>query len=214
MPIRFIIILRRRIDLQQILKQNQANTLLYKFFNAQLQNPSKNDWVTQAVKDLESLNIDLELQQIENMSEDKYTQLCKQNVRIAAFNYLMDKKNKSEIRKHIKYTKLEMAEYLQEDDFCYSIREKQNLFACRMYDLDVKANRTWKYNDLFCKSCNIPNEIETQEHILQCKTLIEQNTKVTYLPNYSDLFSSEIQEQIYTSTIICENLRLRDELQA
>ena len=105
--------------------------------------------VTQAIKDLESVNVDLELQQIENMSEDKYIQLCKQNVRIAAFKYLMDKKSNSEIRIHIKYTQLEMAQYLQEDDFCFSIKEKQNLFACRMYDLDVKAKRTWKYNDLF-----------------------------------------------------------------
>ena len=65
----------------------------------------------------------------------------KENVRIAALRYLIEKKNKSEIRKHIKYTDLEIAQYLQEDDFCSSVKEKQNLFASKICDLDVKVNR-------------------------------------------------------------------------
>ena len=148
------------------------------------------------------------------MSDGKYTELCQKNVSVAAFKYLIEKKNKSEIKKHIKYTNLEIVQYLQKDDLCYSVKEKQNLFASRMYDLDVKANRSRKYNNLFCKSCKIPNQSETPEHTIQCEALIKHNTKVTYLPDYNDLFSSEIQEQIYTSIITCENWRIRDEIQA
>ena len=77
-----------------------------------------------------------------------------------------------------------------------------------MKDIDVKANRTWKYENITCRSCNKPNQIENQEHILSCKTLLNRNMKLTYLPTYQDLYSGDIEQQMYTSMIMCENLRL------
>ena len=50
MPIRFIILLRRIIYLQQFIMQKHENTLLFKFFEAQLKNQTKNDWVAQQLK--------------------------------------------------------------------------------------------------------------------------------------------------------------------
>ena len=41
MPIRFIILMRGVIYLQHILKQQKEQTLFYKFFKAQLNNPTK-----------------------------------------------------------------------------------------------------------------------------------------------------------------------------
>ena len=43
-----------------------------------------------------------------------------------------------------------MADYLKENNLGYSVKEKQDLFQCRMNDIDVKENRTWKYEDLIC----------------------------------------------------------------
>ena len=100
-----------------------------------------------------------------------------------------------------------MAEYLLEY-MGYSVKEKQDLLQCRMKDIDVKANRIWKYEDLTCRSCNIPNQIENQEHILICETLVNRNMKLTYLPTYRDLYSDDIKQQMYTSMIICEDLGL------
>ena len=100
-----------------------------------------------------------------------------------------------------------MANYLQEDKG-FSVKEKQSLFQCRMMDIDVKANRKWKYEDLNCRACNQPNQIENQQHILTCETLLNRNMKLTYLPTYSGLYSHDIEDQMYTSMIICENLRL------
>ena len=55
-----------------------------------------------------------------------------------------------------------MAQYLKEDNFCYSVKEKQKIFASRMADLDVKANLAIYQS-------------ETQEHIIQCEVLIKHN---------------------------------------
>ena len=125
---------------------------------------------------------------------------------------MINKKSNHEFKKHIFYNQLEMASYLQEIDLWYSVRERQYLFQCRMNDIDVKANRSWKYEDLTCNFCNITNETETQEHILLCNALLKINTIVTYIPQYSDLYSDEIEEQMYKGFIICENMRLRDNL--
>ena len=202
MPIRFIIMLRRIIYLQHILKQKQEKTLLYRFFKAQIENPNKSDWVSGVVQDLCSAKIDLELMEIEDMTEERYKIMCKQKVQTLAFEYLMEKKSSRQNKTSLKYDNLNMAKYLQEDNFGYSIQGKQNLFKCRMNDIDVKANRTWKFDNLNCLACNEPNQIETQQHVLCCKALVNQNSKISYIPSYKDLFSDEIEEQIYTSTIL------------
>ena len=101
-----------------------------------------------------------------------------------------------------------MAQYLQEDAFGYTVKEKQNVFKCRMNDVDVKGNRRWKYENILCQSCNEPNQIETQQHILNCQVLVNRNMLITYLPTYSELYNHDIEEQMYTSKILCENLRL------
>ena len=207
MPARFIILLRRILYLQHILKQRNKETLLYRFFKAQMENPTKNDWVTGVLKDLEKVDIDLELIEIEYIFEERFRNICKLKVKSLAFEYLNNKLNQRQSYNELKYEHLTMAEYLQED-MGYSVKEKQNLFQCRMNDLDVKANRTWKYENLICRSCNIQNQIETQEHVLCCNSLVNRNMKITYLPTYRDLYSDDIEQQMYTSMVLCENVRL------
>ena len=101
-----------------------------------------------------------------------------------------------------------MAQYWQEDDFGYSIKEKKNLFKCHMNDLDVTGNRTWKYENILGQSCNIPKQIETKQNVLICQVLVNWNRMISYLPTYSELYNHEIKEQMYTSKILCENLKL------
>ena len=205
--------LRRLLYFQQILHQETENTLLYKFFKAQLENPTRNDWVTQILKDLEILDIREQITEIGQMSQEEFSEMCKEKVYQNAFQYLENKKNKSDKRRHIKYKHLEMAKYLQENKFGHSVKERQFLFHCRANDIDVKANRTWKYSDTNCISCPNTNTAESQIHILRCEPLLRHNDKITYLPTYEDLFSDDIQDQIYTSNIICENMRIREDLQ-
>ena len=109
MPIRFIILLRRLTYLQHILKQEQRNTLIFQFFKAQLENPKQNDWVTNVMKDLEKVDINLELIEIQNMSEEVFKKLCKENVKVKAFEYLKKKQIQRNPKYLINYEFFEMA---------------------------------------------------------------------------------------------------------
>ena len=217
MPIRHIIMLRRITYFQQILHQRVEYTLLYQFFEAQLKNPTTNDWVTQVLRELDMLEINFEINEIEQMTKEEFSKICKLKVRNNAFDYLLRKKNKSDIRRHIEYTHLRMASYLEDKELGLSVKERQYLFQCRTNDIDVKANRPWKYDDLICISCRNTNTntntIESQIHILHCETLVRNNNKISYLPTYGDLYSEDVQEQIYISNIIFENMRIRQEFQ-
>ena len=102
-----------------------------------------------------------------------------------------------------------MASYLKANDLELSVRDRQFLFQCRTCDIEAKANRTWRHDQIFCVSCKDPSKIETGKHILECKVLCDQNDLIMYLPEYKDLYSLEVQEQIYTSRIIHENMQIR-----
>ena len=90
----------------------------------------------------------------------------------------------------------------------YSVKQRQLNFQFRVHDIKVKANRSCKYNDITCISCKTPYTNETQEHTLYFKTLMNKNSQVTYLPNYSDSYCDEVQEQLYISTLISENIKI------
>ena len=102
MPIRFIIVLRILSFLRHILKQQHKNSLLFQFFKAQLENPKLNDWITRVMKDLEKVNIDLELIEIQNMTEESLKKLCKEKVILKAFEYLILKHTKRNPHSNIK----------------------------------------------------------------------------------------------------------------
>jgi hypothetical protein len=209
LPVRFIIKLRRILYLEHILKQRNKNSLLYNFFIAQMQDPKTNDWVSTVKKDLEDLDINLEFSDIEELGTNKFTKLCKMQVKLKAFEYLQNEKLNHEKVLHIKYEKLEMAKYLTANDFEYSVESRQYLFQCRVSDIQARANRPWQHEETHCISCKDINIEETGKHILDCKVLIDQNDQISYIPQYSDLYSTEIQEQMYVSTIIKENMRIR-----
>ena len=105
-----------------------------------------------------------------------------------------------------------MEEYLKSGDLQLSVQERQYLFQCRMQDIDVRANRPWKYDDIFCISCKDQSKEETRIHILACKELCNRNNMISYLPSHNDLYSTEIEDQIYVSRVIRQNMHIREDL--
>ena len=126
-PIRYIIMKRRCLYLHHILQQ-QENSTLFKFFLAQLENPSYGDWASQVLSDLTQLEIHLDLEEIKNLSHDKYNKILTTQIENAAFVWLMNKNSsrtsENKKGKHLKYTKLKMAEYLCPSNIDISIDEK------------------------------------------------------------------------------------------
>ena len=78
-PIRFIVQMRRLLYLHHILQQKK-DSLLYRFFMAQLGEPTPKDWVSQVLEDLEELEISFELDQIEVMKKEKFKLTVKEAV--------------------------------------------------------------------------------------------------------------------------------------
>ena len=83
------------------------------------------------------------------------------------------------------------------------------MFQCRMQDIDIRANRPWKYAEIFCISCKNKLEEETGIHILECKELCDRNDMISYSPSHSDLYSREVQDQMY---VIRQNMHIREDL--
>lgn len=136
-PIRYIIKTRRILYLHHIL-QNKRESLLRRFFEAQLSNPSHRDWVSQVLDDLEELDLNLELEQIENMKREKFKILLKEAIKHKAFSYLLERKrgriSDNAKGKCIMYEEFEMSEYLCPHEEYISIKEQKWMFRCRVDD--------------------------------------------------------------------------------
>ena len=210
LPVRYIALTRKLFYLHHILQQKKSNSLLYQFFATQRINPKSTDWVSQVIKDLKHIKLNLEFDEIEVMPQAKFKHIVREKVKNTAFEYLINKKCSRDKVKHIIHEHFKMAGYLNENEMELTVKERQFLFQCRVKDIDVRGNRSWKYENVMCISCN--KQEETQEHILTCETLIAKNYEMTYLPDYSELYSKYVEDQIYISRIIYENMRIRDNI--
>ena len=211
LPIRFIIQIRRLLYLHHILQQKE-DSLLYKFFMAQLTFPTPKDWVTQVLEDIENLSIELEIEEIKIMKKSTFKKIVKKAVHEKAFSYLQERKNSRNSDnakgKKLIYSEFVMAEYLCPGEEGCSIDEQKWLFQCRVEDIDIKSNHQWKHKNKHCSSCK-KGIIENQSHILYCESLLGKNQNLSYIPDYEDLYKGDIREQIYISRLLKENFNNR-----
>ena len=78
-PLRFVIMKRQMMFFHYILKEDK-NSLIRRFFDAQLKNPGKNDWVLTIGKNLEELEIVLDVDQIEMTTENQFETLVEKSI--------------------------------------------------------------------------------------------------------------------------------------
>ena len=108
-PARFEIQKLRLLYLKYILSQND-DSLVRKFFNLQLNEPTRGDWASQCISNLKELEITESLEEIGNMTKSQFLKKIKSQISKKAFEYLINKRKRK--GKEIEYTQLEMAEYL------------------------------------------------------------------------------------------------------
>jgi hypothetical protein len=108
-PARFELQKMRCLFLKQILQQDE-NSQVYKFFQLQLNQPVKGDWVSTCLEDLSQLKINKSLEEIKQISENKFKSLLKTRIKENAFEYLL--KRRGSKGQGIHYSTLEMSEYL------------------------------------------------------------------------------------------------------
>ena len=76
-PLRQIILEKRMGFLHYILNQSK-NSIILKFFQTQMEKRTKGDWVSAVLKDLEMLDINLEMEQIRMMEKSSFMRIIKE----------------------------------------------------------------------------------------------------------------------------------------
>ena len=80
----------RLLYLKYILEQNE-DSKLKKFFNLQLEKPSRGDWASTCLNDLKELELEYSLEEIRLMTKSKYLNILKSRIQKNAFTYLTGK---------------------------------------------------------------------------------------------------------------------------
>ena len=156
---------------------NQPNdSLMFKMFKAEMNNPTKGDWVSEVKQLLVYYKINLTLHEIECMPSSQYKKIVKQQVIQIAFEALSDKQKFLKKGKLIHYERLEMSDYLLPTDKL-SVAEQHEMFSlrCEMNDIPYNyGNRT--YCETGC------GQILNNEHLLMCPIFNEgHENKYTYI---------------------------------
>ena len=200
-PIRYIIISRRIMYLQYLLKQEE-DSLLSKVFKAQMKNPSKDDWTVQVEKDLKEIHLNISMESIKVMSKEEFGKKVRIAVSKAAFKFLRAEKQKRSKVREVKHDNLEMQNYLTPTGL--SLKQAKLLFQLRSRMLDVRTNFKNKYNDLLCPVCK--EKPDTQQHVLECSALLQNTNFITdSTVLYSDIFDSDVQK-LKSVTQLFDNL--------
>ena len=136
-PARFELKKMRCLFLQQILKQEEQSQI-FQFFDLQLKNPLKGDWVSMCMKDLSELEISETFEEIKNMTRSKYKNIIKSRIEKIALEYLLSKRGSK--GKEIEYSSLEMSEYLLPFNSYLNIDEKRKMLEFRNRMTQIPRN--------------------------------------------------------------------------
>ena len=177
----------RLLYLKYILEENEES-LLRKFLQLQIEEPTKGDWPSTCFRDLEELRISESLEEIKHMSKSRFTNMLKSSLKTNALQYLTGKQKSK--GKEIFYSKLEMVDYLLPSNRELSVIEKQQVFRIRNRMIDIASN--------FPKSnvkpiCICGEEEESMENIYNCKLL---NGKSVESEPYSNIFNGNFKQQV------------------
>lgn len=88
-PIAYLIKMRKQMFFHHILQQNE-DSLLFCFFMAQLKNPTKGDWVTSVMEEMDELELGLQLNDIKSMTKNSFRKIVKEKVQQKALEYLLN----------------------------------------------------------------------------------------------------------------------------
>ena len=189
-PVRFILMSKRLNYLKYMLNEDDG-TMLKDCLLAQQDEPTRGDWYSTIKADLEQLDINMNFQQIRNVSVNCFKTIVRKQIRLKALAYLQQCQLSHSKSRQVTYKKLEMEEYLKPGNNL-TIQEKQFIFKARTNMLNVKSNFKIGQPDLNCrKGCAVP---EDQQHILHCKAISDDCVSSLNTPQYGDLFGDEVSK--------------------
>ena len=184
-PIRYII-MARRINYLHYLANLKENELLNNFFMAQVKTPQKGDWILTVMENVEHLGLDVDIDILNGMNQEKFKKNVKHAVYKAAFNYLLSK-----ARGHSKMEKLHYEEDKKYELQSYFKSEKltknevQLYFRFRTRMEDFSENFKNGAIETTCSLCLKQDSqlifSDSQQHFLICKVVIDKVPKIVHL---------------------------------
>ena len=118
------------------------------------------------------------------------------------------KENHSKVQ-HLVHKVLKMQKYFMPSEKYLKIEDSQLIFKLRCRTTDVKMNMKGFYETFKCRACG--DENETQNHVLNCKILLEMN-KESEKQQYEKLFSNSLNDQIKICKQFRENMKIMEEM--
>ena len=187
MPVSCIVKLRRVHYLHYLLKTDKRS-MLRKFFQAMYENPTKDDWTEQVMKDLSDLNIKADLQALEGMAKSTFKNLVKCKGMEFALDQLNTEKFKHSKMENLVYTDLQVQDYLLSTEI--TTEQKRNLFLFRTRMANNLEN--FRNGDMAqpCKMCHLFRD--SQSHGVNC---YETMKYVKIKGNLQEIYTNNISRE-------------------
>ena len=191
LPFRELVRGRRLTFLHEILNE-ERNSMVYKFLEAQLKNKKKKDWVNMVFEDLKYLELDnLTMEAIQGMKNQSFRKLIKQKIEEKEMERMETlKKSHSKVQK-IEHNGLVMQKYLQPNSTKISKEEAQLIFKLRCRVTSIKANMKGSFESLQCRACKLFEE--SQEHIVNHCKILNKEEKIL---EYEKIFNGTVIEKV------------------
>ena len=144
-PIRYTIMGRRIMYLHEILNRSEDG-MLYRFFEAQLKNPVKNDWTEQVKDDLEYLELNYSFDQIKKLKRETFSKKVKNQIKKMALKEMIkvipseENKNKRLLSKmeKLEYSELKLQDYFKNKNINTNLARQ--IFRYRTRMITIGAN--------------------------------------------------------------------------
>jgi hypothetical protein len=178
------IVKERRVH--YILKSEKSQ-MLYKFFIAQWENPTKHDWTETVKSDLRDLGIRNDFSYLESKTQISFKNLVNARIKEFALDMLNEIKYEHSKMDNLLFTELKIQEYLAEN---ISVKQKRNIFHFRTRMATFSENYRGQEPQKPCQICVL--HVDSQEHSVNClKTMQNVCKKGKYCEIFSRNISSD-----------------------
>ena len=210
LPFQYLIKKRRILFLHYLLNEKK-NSMLNRFLMTQINTRKKKDWIVQVFQDLKELNLGEDLDNIKNEKKSRLKDILEKKITEKALEDLNKQKENHTKVMHIEHKNLEIQKYLKSCNIKITPEEAQEIFKLRSRVSDVKMNFKGKYDSLECEACQ-ENEEESQQHIINCKILNENNENIGNVPEYEEIYNGNTKMKLKIAKLFLENIKNRENL--
>ena len=206
-PVRFVIMGRRLNFLHYILNE-PINSMISEVFKALKEESRKGDFYQLVQKDLQDLDIEMSENYIMNYKKCQWKLFVKDQVKNAAFMFLVNENSSRKKTKDIIFSELKMSDYLFQNR---NKKLSEIIFSVRAKTFDIKIWQPWRYQDDLCVKCQL--EEENMDHFINCTHYENKHKGISW----KNILANNVEDQydiaqfIFTRQV--ERERMLDVLQ-